>query len=435
MSFDSLAQYQISKTLEYTDWHPPIMSWIWSRLNDAVDGPQGLLAFHLTLLWAGLYLLYQKYEKRRLAWLIIAAGFLPWVINFSGVLWKDVGMAVSLLMMVALGGSSLSRSKMLLMALAAFYAVNLRYNAIFAVGPILYLFMRWQGQLSIKWSAISSLGALAALVFAGSILNYQILGATKTNPSNYIMVDDLLFLSVHSGQSLIPGVSIEDLQQCAQNEIGKTKLVGKSFCLAEKPTYRGNPVLGDSLKSIWLRQLVLHPISYLAYRLSAFSYLIRSPAHSPYYIWHPGVDENNLNLKQRRTQATNLLERYVYGTAKLMPFAFKPYWWLWIGSLLLLMTLTMQPSPSLRDIRTLLFSGLLYTLGYLPLTPMADFRYVYWSVMAITLAGLIWMIERPVYVKPTKRAANTLATIGIIITLFIFCLNMLALKEIKAPSL
>ena len=36
-------------------------------------------------------------------------------------------------------------------------------------------------------------------------------------------------------------------------------------------------------------------------------------------------------------------------------------------------------------IRCIMTSGLLYTLGYLPVTPTADLRYTYWSSIAVTL--------------------------------------------------
>ncbi len=43
---------------------------------------------------------------------------------------------------------------------------------------------------------------------------------------------------------------------------------------------------------------------------------------------------------------------------------------------------------SLKLIRVLLSSAILYMLSYIPLTPMADFRYIYWSSMAISLAAI-----------------------------------------------
>lgn len=131
MSPDSLVQYEIAKTLDFNDWHPPVMSWLWSILNVFFEGPQGLLFFHLALLWGGLYSWYINCRESRFAWLFIVIGFLPWVVNFEGVLWKDVGMAFSLLLAIGLlGGKKLTSTKISIAAVLLIYAFLVRANAL-----------------------------------------------------------------------------------------------------------------------------------------------------------------------------------------------------------------------------------------------------------------------------------------------------------------
>ncbi|HEX9174200.1 MAG TPA: hypothetical protein VF861_16240, partial [Telluria sp.] len=70
MSPDSFMQFEQSRTLRFTDWHPPLMSALWSVLNRVAHGPEGMLDFQLALLWLGLALWCWHYRGRPLAWLI-----------------------------------------------------------------------------------------------------------------------------------------------------------------------------------------------------------------------------------------------------------------------------------------------------------------------------------------------------------------------------
>lgn len=197
MSWDSLHQYAVSKSLIFDDWHPPVMSWLWSILNLFFRGPEGLLFFHLTLLWSGLYIWQLLYREKKFSWLILSMGFFPWIINFSGVLWKDVGMSFSLLLLFGIGFSKRTPAKILISAALLFYVISVRHNSIFAVVPILAIF-------AIRWfkfiSKIKIFGLIISILFiflvASNIFNYKICNASKTGPFNYIMVDDLFNLSL-----------------------------------------------------------------------------------------------------------------------------------------------------------------------------------------------------------------------------------------------
>lgn len=70
-----------------------------------------------------------------LSWIIFLIPFLPWVLNFIGGLWKDVGLAFSLLALSGLALRTPSLGKLALALALAFYAVNLRYNAVFSSFP------------------------------------------------------------------------------------------------------------------------------------------------------------------------------------------------------------------------------------------------------------------------------------------------------------
>jgi hypothetical protein len=207
-----------------------------------------------------------------------------------------------------------------------------------------------------------------------------------------MMVDDLAFLSIKQGASLIPDTKFADVQRCATQVIGQGKLVGRGFCLPGGVEAGSVKTLNDRIKREWVTQVIQHPLDYLQFRLAAFSYLIRSPGVEPYFIWQPGVDVNAMGIASESGIVTVFIKNYVSVSADYAPFLFKPYWWLWFASILLIGSLYAVKSRERIICQALLVSSVLYILGYIPLTAMADFRYVYWSVLATTVAFVLMAI-------------------------------------------
>jgi hypothetical protein len=256
-----------------------------------------------------------------------------------------------------------------------------------------------------------------------------VLNATKTKPSNYMLVDDLAYLSLTAKKSFIPGISFEDIQSCSIEEKGGNKLVGKITCLSKRESYIASNPLNAELKSIWAAEVIKQPFEYIGYRLAAFSYLLRSPDDEPYYIWHPGIIKNQMEIKQKKNGLTVLVDNLVHGAARVFPFVFKPYWWLWFSSLLLLTTFVTERNASTRTIQALLVSSLLYILSYIPTTPMADFRYIYWSVIATTLAGVLFIIDRPTLRIFSTKMKGFLGFVAISFSAFIFYFGRIAVVD------
>jgi hypothetical protein len=99
-----------------------------------------------------------------------------------------------------------------------------------------------------------------------------------------------------------------------------------------------------------------------------------------------------MGVVQQDNVATMILKKYVKGSANLAPFLFKPYWWLIVAFLFAGTTFFMRGNKeSLVLIRVLLASAILYLLGYIPVTTAADFRFAYWSILAISLAMITYL--------------------------------------------
>ena len=390
MSVDSLEQYRQAHSLKFADGHPPVMAWLWSKLIMIVDGPQSLLFLHLGMLWSGLYIWCKNAGENRAAMWFIWLGFLPWVANFEGVLWKDMGMAFSLLLALGLlSRAKLAKPEVFAVMLLLLYAFMVRSNAPAALLPIIWyasvrLFPSFSNRVRNAITALSLVTMFAIL----NLFNYHFLEAEKNHMASYMMVDDLVHLSIVENKSLLPMVDSRTVIECSQEEIGGTKLVGRLFCLITKPSYQAvAPIPYEEVKEAWVSAVTKNPFEYVKYRLNAYLYLLRDPSESPYIHTFTGISPNEMGLVQKDNVATVALKIYVNGSAHLAPFLFKPYWWLILAVLLLCATLGMRGDrDSLTLIRVLLSSAILYMLSYIPLTPMADLRYVYWSMLAISLA-------------------------------------------------
>jgi hypothetical protein len=392
MSIDSMEQYRQARMSIFSDGHPPVMAWVWSKLNLIVAGPQNMLFFHLAMLWSGLYF-WQKNEGESLSakWFVVL-GFVPWVANFEGVLWKDMGMAYSLL----LGLSLLSQDKLkklhiIVAIILLMYAFMVRGNAPAALIPISWYALVRVFPASSDLLRIVATAIVLLLMFAfQNLFNYSLLNAQKDNMVSFVMTDDLVHLSTITNKSLLPGVPIKTVTECSNDVIGGTKLTGRLFCLINKPTYQQvTPIPYDQLKQAWFHAISESPFEYIKFRLGAYLYLLRDPGKPPYIHAFFGTLSEHTRLHQEDNLATKLLKKYIYLSKNTLPFLFKPYWWLIIGLLFLVATWRMHGDKNaLQLIRVLLVSALLYMFSYIPLTPMADLRYVFWGSLAISLAAV-----------------------------------------------
>ena len=76
---------------QYSDWHPPVMSWLWRQVERVVPGTTGMLALQLAMLWSGIFLCAGALTKHLGVRFILAlALFLfPPVLGWAGSIGKD----------------------------------------------------------------------------------------------------------------------------------------------------------------------------------------------------------------------------------------------------------------------------------------------------------------------------------------------------------
>ena len=413
LSEDSLVQYQAALRGAYGDWHPPLMSWVWRQGLRLLPGAQAMLLLQLAMLWGGLWLFCRAAQPRPLAPLFLLLGLAPWVLNFSGVIWKDCAMAFALLLAAGLllRGPGPGPARQVAVLLLLFYALNLRHNAVFAIAPLLWWLLRstWP-QAHRRWPLAGAAAVLLLMVALGQLLQYQVLGTQRQRPGNVALVDDLAHLSLAEGRSLIPGLTLQHIQACAGRQIAATKLLNRHACFLLLAPGVTAPAVRQDLLPAWRQAVAAHPWRYLRYRLAAFGFLLRAPDLPPAYARVVGTVTNDLGFAYQPNLAGRWTQAALAASEQAVPGLFKPYAWLCAAIGLLALSLLRPRGARATPERVLLLSAIGYTLGYLPVTPLSDFRYVYWSVLATSVAAL-WMALRPRDEPPAPLRPRRLALV------------------------
>src|SRR4030088_2811149 len=92
MSPDSVSQLSQGRAMTFTDWHPPVMSFLWGLIDRIIAGPAGMLVLHNFMFWAGLGLFVHHlgFERAWAATAILLTGLFPPVLALLSTIWKDV---------------------------------------------------------------------------------------------------------------------------------------------------------------------------------------------------------------------------------------------------------------------------------------------------------------------------------------------------------
>jgi hypothetical protein len=208
MTSDSDFQLVQARSFEFSDWHPVIMSWIWSLTNFALAGPAGFFILLLSMYWFAFFLLSEYFRNRSMvAYLVsLLIPVLPVVVNFSGTLWKDVLVFDCFLLALAIAVHSFGGRRTPL----GIFVVTLglltigtlaRYNSLLAAVPIFCILLirsDYSKPVTIFGVGIRMLLSCAIVLtafVAGNILIDRLLTPQATHPVGQIFLFDLVGVS------------------------------------------------------------------------------------------------------------------------------------------------------------------------------------------------------------------------------------------------
>lgn len=211
MSPDSATQYaQALGLLPLDDVHPPLLALLWRATDAAWPGPGGLFALLALGWWGGLaaFVHARLGGGWRAAGALALVGAWPAALLMAGHLWKDVAMAVALLLALAAGirwrqGRGPLALAVALLALAA--ACAFRHNALAAVLPLLAWLLWPSSPAPARWPGRLAAMALAALALAlAPAALERAAGVRQASPWTAVLLWDLAPMSVAAGRSLYP---------------------------------------------------------------------------------------------------------------------------------------------------------------------------------------------------------------------------------------
>lgn len=396
MSSDSFLQYGSAIAGEYPDNHPAIMSYLWHYLMYIIPGPQSLLFFHLLLLALGIYFWQKNINNNFSSYMLVLFFMMPWVMNFVGVLWKDVGMAFSLLLGTSLLLNSTGNRRVALLSVPfILYAFAVRYNAILAIVPVVFigLYFLFPRSSYLRCGFITCIIVVLSF-FCIKFFTYHVIHAEKKNYEVLLMGDDIAKISLETNQEILLNIKKDDLKECSSYPI----LYERALCFIDKG-YDKNGILVvgmplEDVRKLWLTTIIAHPLTYANIKITAFLYFLRSPFMDPVTTWLPGINKNIYHFVVDRPELVNKLETYVLGSQKtILSEFFKPYLWLLISLIMVPVSFFIHNRTARLQISALNLSSLGYFSSLLLSVPSVDFRYCYWCIIATTVSIVIFAVE------------------------------------------
>lgn len=379
MTPDTLDQLNQATLHQFNDWHPPLMAWIWSKMNLVFPESSGLLFLDLFLLWFGLFSI-RRTIAHRFSPFVYLLGFLPFVIGLSGVIWKDVATAYTLLWAAIIMLRPKSRVNLVLFSLFVFAGIGIRYNSLFSCLPLIVgYFWLWFAQDSVRYRKTRVLVAsglfFTAQLVCLNLFNYHFLDTTRTTPQIVIMVDDLSYMSTQLGQSLVPGVDLDTIVRSNQQSVSDN-------------VFRFNQPLGyQAVKSAWKAAIKAYPGLYLRFRSKVFLRFLGFSLAPPFDL---DVPSREFWLDSSyQSQQTNVLRKvlggYVKGAADALPFFYTGIFWLAVAAATFCLGVFTRLPYKVVTIALSLSCGI-NLMSYLLVANAPFFRYYYWSVIGGSLA-------------------------------------------------
>jgi len=406
MSPDSVHQFAQAQRFAFSDHHPVVMALIWAGTNAVFPGPQGFFLLLMLMYWGGFFLICRYFARRARPafWLALVVPFLPFVINFSGTLWKDVLVFDCFLLSIGVILSHVNRrarvsalSSALVLLLLTIGALA-RHNSIVAAIPLAVLLL-WP-HAPAERPRIAVAGRLAAaavlvtLLFAASNAALsRVLQPERTYPMAQLFLFDIAGISNRTGTLLLPGrwtdAEGQSIRDCYRPLSWDFLWLQCDFAIArlhEDGSWR-------RLFRPWRRAVRAHPLAYLAHRAAYIGEFFR-PSH---LIFNFPVEQLSIEHGFTRNVVFNTLRWLVVTSASTFPFSifFTNAFWFVAAPVSFAVHVWLFGRDPLTSYPGLLVSasGAFYTAPLAIVGIAHDFRYVYWGICASCLA-LAFAVDR-----------------------------------------
>jgi len=386
MTNDSILQLAQAQSHIYEDAHPPLMSFLWQGFNHFYFGPAGMLVFHTTMFFLGLFLLVTAQPWPvyfRVSVILLVTGW-PAIFTQLGVIWKDVGLSASFLLGC---GLLANRRRYPIVAMAAvglfFYGIGIRHNAWPAALPLLYIVV-WNWTAPPK-QGIKTIGA--ACVLCGFLLGLQgmitsHLVSQRAHFGQAVLLHDLTAISAWTGASVVPaqflrpGKGIHDLENAYRP--------GNADPLRPVLLFSRDERSLSFLEKTWFAQILRHPDIYLKHRWMGFKRLVGLSHEEVHYPFESTTWPNPWNFRYEPDAFMKTIFQVIGRWQN--TFCFRGWFYLAVNAAALLVAGVRCGN---RFSFCVSLSGLMYGSGYAVYGVGLDFRYFYWTVLSGFVAWIL----------------------------------------------
>jgi hypothetical protein len=406
MTPDSITQLEQAQSLQFDDWHPPIMAGVWALALNFAKGPVSLFVPFITIYWGSLFLVAAALLRWSLWPSALAAvmGFSPVLINFAGTLWKDVLVFVCLmtvtgLLLVTHDGDSERRRPRYVYALCALFGLIgalARYNSMLAAIPLLMLLIypknlpeRAFGALTRRLATALAL-TIGVVVATQASLNALVFHPEKTGVINALFLFDMVGVSAVSGKNVVPGhwtrkESQRIIEKCYAPEKWDGVTAGKCGFINDRIKQSGKWKAG--LFNDWRAVVVSHPLAYLRHRAN----------HILAFSWRPNLffvgyaEQTAVDWGFAQNSAYKAMANLMAVPGPVLSVVYKPGLWMLfsIGMLAWTAIAAARRRPLAYPAFCLALSGFLYWTPLFLIGVANDFRYVYWTIGATLVSVLV----------------------------------------------
>lgn len=411
---------------EMNSWHPVSMALAWRlllRVFGMNDG--GLLVMQAMMFWTGLAVFAIGISRRLtpdkqwVSYLVPLIGFTPYILGILGVMWKDIQLASALILASSLIYlTSWAKAKEgrifqicinAIIAVLLVYAVTLRVNAIAAVLPLVWMWAygwKWLLNIGYRKITLSITLVLFTLVSVGCIgLLNKISGAKDESSTVTMFAYDIVNILppeeiAHTSPASLRGYLV-NLSNCSLYHNDHTDpILWRSQCAPSDPTMTSrklNDYRGE-LVAYWKKTVMAHPARYVAQKVETYmQFLAPSGERS---LWQNGIEgylrnrgnyENGFIVYQSKK---SIIGSYAVDIGyKTAPALYMGWFWL-----LVCLGVVVYGIKRLKELKVLVvclsLSALMNILSYAPASVTADLRFIYWSMLAGTLAVMLAVSER-----------------------------------------
>lgn len=395
---DAWAYFKAAKDLDFTNWQPPLLAFLWVPLQKIWYGPQPMFVLFAAAYWSG-FLLYAdalKVESRGIAvWTFTAACF-PMALNFNAQLVKDVGMAICLLIAAGIAAGLITGTvrtrrfavpaMWLFLVLGAF----MRANSLFALSPLLDMLLRasstrWAAMGIIKRAIIVCLLSLTVApvhIYA----DRHIFRVKDLLPATPLQIFDTGGITRFSGKDYFKGEFGPDFVK--RNETCYTPRYWDSYAFHTCPEVyeRLKPKFGGPVSKLWLDAIVSEPLAYIQHRFSHFNRFMQFFCKDCREVVFTGAQSSN---QKEFTYEPGVIYRTIEWFAEAQnnsPFG-PPYVWLLLALAWAWAALGI-PNERTRYVTVMLaLSGAMYALGFGVVGIAHEYRYIYWTMLSALAAA------------------------------------------------